>query len=47
MSIAVTDAITTLAESERRFGLMRTEEEGFLKSGSKIGQNCPMWIEKS
>ena len=29
MSIAITDAITTLAEAERRFNLSRTEDEAF------------------
>ncbi len=29
MSIAITDAITTLAEAERRFHLQRTEDESF------------------
>lgn len=29
MSIAITDAITTLAEAERRFNLTRTEDEAF------------------
>jgi hypothetical protein len=29
MSIAITEAITTIAEAERRFGLSRTEEEYF------------------
>lgn len=29
MSIAITDAITTLAEAERRFSLSRTEDEAF------------------
>jgi len=29
MSIAVTEAITTLAEAEERFQIRRTEEEGF------------------
>jgi len=29
MSIAITDAITTLAEAERRFNLVRTEDETF------------------
>jgi hypothetical protein len=30
MTIAITDAISTLAEAERRFNLARTEDEGFL-----------------
>lgn len=29
MSIAITEAITTLAEAERRFNLSRTEDETF------------------
>lgn len=29
MSIAITEAITTLAEAERRFNLSRTEDEAF------------------
>lgn len=29
MSIAITEAITTIAEAERRFKLSRTEDEAF------------------
>lgn len=29
MAVAITEAITTLAEAERRFNLTRTEDEAF------------------
>lgn len=32
MTIAITDAITTLAEAERRFSLTRTEGETFFQA---------------
>jgi hypothetical protein len=41
MSIAVTDAITTLAEAEKRFGLMRTEEEGFFEEWQQDWPELP------
>jgi hypothetical protein len=36
MSVAITEAITTLAEAEQRFDLSRTEAEDFFGEGRKV-----------
>lgn len=41
MSIAITDAITTIAEAEQKFGLMRTEEEGFFEEWQQDWPELP------
>lgn len=47
MSVAITEAITTLVNAEQRFQLSRTESDSFFWNGVLIYQGLLMWIKQA